>query len=438
MAALALFVPAHNEFVAAPAIDRDACSIEVLATFSAVCKKTDFLVGDLTSREEAALLKLASQRATSKSTTSATPRASAAFKKSAPGLAANKTLSKKVLSRPSSAAALRPPSGRTVPKKVAPGLAAKPAKPSKPSKSTPLSTNTAAAKKPPMSSVASKAPPPPPPPPPSATAPAAAAASDNDSKEEVKVCEVEEKEVKADLATIASCPYFQQLEGPILFTAPHGTKLWRGDGIEEKKRLHKAERWSTDLALRLADAVKALMATPASYMVWNPRLIGGKADSSHLDPNYLSRSQFASSPWHNFLVVWQQHCRAVGLAPLHVDLHGKKDRDTDWDLDVGVAPIRHIWPQPSFVNAFCDSITKHLQRALQHTKYTVNNDPYLSALWGGDCHTISHQSILLGIPALQLEIPRSLRADLISDANLFRKFAEAIVACYMEVIAVPP
>jgi hypothetical protein len=56
------------------------------------------------------------------------------------------------------------------------------------------------------------------------------------------------------------------LRGPLLFSAAHSTKLWRGDG-GERRRLHKAERWACDIAARLALAMEARMGAPGSLMV---------------------------------------------------------------------------------------------------------------------------------------------------------------------------
>ena len=60
---------------------------------------------------------------------------------------------------------------------------------------------------------------------------------------------------------------------------------------------------------------------------------------------------------------------------------------------------------------------------------TVELDPLLSGYWGHHSDsplTISHQSVLLGVPAFQLEIPYSMRELLMSDASAFDAFARAL------------
>lgn len=60
---------------------------------------------------------------------------------------------------------------------------------------------------------------------------------------------------------------------------------------------------------------------------------------------------------------------------------------------------------------------------------TVELDPLLSGYWGHHSDsplTISHQSVLLGVPAFQLEIPYTMRELLMGDAGAFDSFARAL------------
>lgn len=62
---------------------------------------------------------------------------------------------------------------------------------------------------------------------------------------------------------------------------------------------------------------------------------------------------------------------------------------------------------------------------------TVEEDPYLNAYWGlGTFETISHQSVNLRIPAIQLEIPHTMRKELLTNEVLFKKFATALMHSY--------
>jgi hypothetical protein len=76
-------------------------------------------------------------------------------------------------------------------------------------------------------------------------------------------------------------------------------------------------------------------------MIWNCRT-AVPLDVSNLDPNYLLSSQFVASPWHQALLAWQYLHRGTPL--LHVDCHGKMDRKTELNLDVGIEPMNQLWP----------------------------------------------------------------------------------------------
>ena len=59
-----------------------------------------------------------------------------------------------------------------------------------------------------------------------------------------------------------------------------------------------------------------------------------------------------------------------------------------------------------------------------------------SQYWGGGTfETISHQSVNLRVPAIQLEIPLTMRKELVQNDVLFRKFAGAIFQSYLYCIS---
>jgi hypothetical protein len=91
-------------------------------------------------------------------------------------------------------------------------------------------------------------------------------------------------------SSLAPNPHVVSLQGPILFTAPHGLKLIRGGELEENKRfvvyllchsffrqwlhffdsnnsIHKREEYATELCLRLAQAVEKHLAFQGSFIV---------------------------------------------------------------------------------------------------------------------------------------------------------------------------
>merc|ERR1711865_63673 len=65
----------------------------------------------------------------------------------------------------------------------------------------------------------------------------------------------------------------------------------------------------------------------------------------------------------------------------------------------------------------------------------VEASPVLNGFWGKHkLKTLSHQSVLLGIPALQLEAPPWLRQRIISEPKLCTALAAAIAQAFQEVV----
>ena len=75
------------------------------------------------------------------------------------------------------------------------------------------------------------------------------------------------------------------LRGPILFTAPHSTKIVRGGSeIGDKPRIHYREKYASALALKLALGIEKYTKKKGSFCIWNKEK---KFCDTDLDPNYL-------------------------------------------------------------------------------------------------------------------------------------------------------
>lgn len=63
------------------------------------------------------------------------------------------------------------------------------------------------------------------------------------------------RDIRPDGYTVDALPYVESIAGPIIFTAPHSLKLHRGGAEEgERVRIHLRERWSSEVAVKLARA----------------------------------------------------------------------------------------------------------------------------------------------------------------------------------------
>jgi gamma-glutamylcyclotransferase (GGCT)/AIG2-like uncharacterized protein YtfP len=250
-------------------------------------------------------------------------------------------------------------------------------------------------------------------------------------------------------------PQVECLAGPILLTAPHGLRLYRG-GAEhgEKRRVHAREKFSTEIVLRLTQLVSQQLGVPVSFICWNMKA-AKPLDPRNRDPNYLLEEQFEDSPWHNALVRWRDRCRAACVPCMHIDIHGKKDRKGAkvWAVDLGIDPLLECTEAPEKTGAqtkwsaddarrLRDLHSTLLGEALAPTqinskKVEVDPEPYLHGLWGHDCeHTLSHQSVRLGIPAMQYEVPFTLRLEMMKDTTILERVAQAIVCTYQHIVKV--
>jgi len=121
----------------------------------------------------------------------------------------------------------------------------------------------------------------------------------------------------------------------------------------------------------------------------------------------------------------------------HVDIHGKKYHwDKNHKIDVGILATLELWSKNSnrleFLKDYQKSIEKNLYQAfkgiiIDNIPICLDMNPRLHGYWGDDmCTTMQHQSCLLGIPSMQLEMPHSVRRLINTNSNVRKKFAKAL------------
>ncbi|XP_076071578.1 uncharacterized protein LOC143042958 [Mytilus galloprovincialis] len=235
-----------------------------------------------------------------------------------------------------------------------------------------------------------------------------------------------------------SCMF--RLNGPILLSAPHGLKIWRGGTDGRRRRIHYREIYVTEIVLKLALHISKYTGYPASFIIWD-RKVAMPADFRNLDPNYLTEKQFTQSPWHEALEQFKIYGKENNMPIFHIDIHGKKDRRSNMDVDAGFRAMETRWHSTKFVDMFKEETHSAFTKVFQDSayekrgmKYAINVDPLLCGDWGGDLYTMTTQSVCLGIPSFQLEIPRTVRAHMVEDDELTSKFAKAIVDIYSKCV----
>lgn len=73
-------------------------------------------------------------------------------------------------------------------------------------------------------------------------------------------------------------------------------------------------------------------------MVWGKSSV---IDESDLDPNYLLEEMLAGSPFHQSLHFWALKHQKAPI--LHVDVHGKLNRENNCEVDVGIRSMEAHW-----------------------------------------------------------------------------------------------
>lgn len=113
------------------------------------------------------------------------------------------------------------------------------------------------------------------------------------------------------------------------------------------------------------------------------------------------------------------------------------------EIDIGTRAIREDFQdedKETLVHSIIRNFTYKMNEVFKNIEIkgfpvVSNPDGELVGKWvNGNMHTMTHQSVLLGVPAMQLEIPRSVRALLIRDRNLLSSFAQCILSTYYEII----
>lgn len=158
------------------------------------------------------------------------------------------------------------------------------------------------------------------------------------------------------------------------------------------------------------------------------------------DPNYLLDTMFSGSQFHLGLHAWAESNQNSPL--LHVDVHGKADRSV-CDIDIGIKSIEEHWgdndPILNRLRNYFTLFSSIFQNSdLPNCQFNTNGifkgywRKYKT--WKPDRHSMTEQAVELGIPSLQMEIPRAVRNELFSNATFFNNFANGISSLYNTVI----
>mmetsp|Transcript_8008 Transcript_8008/g.11907 ORF Transcript_8008/g.11907 Transcript_8008/m.11907 type:complete len:217 (+) Transcript_8008:267-917(+) len=160
------------------------------------------------------------------------------------------------------------------------------------------------------------------------------------------------------------------------------------------------------------------------------------------DPNYMMPHEFKDSAWHQSLKKFKKHFERTNTPIMHIDIHGKKNRKNNMDIDLGVRAMEVLFEddKQAFVDYFHNILAVNLSEALEDCPlyklmpFRIAPEAELNGYWGPNgIHTFTHQSVINGIPACQFEIPMAIRHQLMVDDSFLDRFAKAIVTTYLQI-----
>jgi hypothetical protein len=203
--------------------------------------------------------------------------------------------------------------------------------------------------------------------------------------------------------------------GPLLLSGPHGLRVNRNNGVK------KAEIHITWLVKSLLEHLPDI----ASSLTWSEGL-SGKHPLHREDPNYLLYSSLGTSKWHASLKTHRENWIRKAN-PWLIDLHGMGDHHGS-DICIGLSPLLQHHATGNIAvqcRSFLEnSFKSHLP---QYKVYDVG----FQASWKDNRHlTMSQQAVMLGMPAVQLELSLKLRTDLKANEQLLQSFEKVIRSFY--------
>ncbi|KAL1523592.1 hypothetical protein AB1Y20_018528 [Prymnesium parvum] len=202
-----------------------------------------------------------------------------------------------------------------------------------------------------------------------------------------------------------------------VFTAPHSINLAR-DGC----KAHLPEDFTSFIAAALAVFTQGCSVTwGAAAQLRSDELEAPFAGLR--DPNYLTAEEERENEWVGAL----RRLRSESKCMLHVDVHGKRDREGEAACDVGVGACRAHWGDRA-AEALAAALHCSLKEALP--AYAVDPRPKLQGCWRSvPRRSLTQCATSLGYVAVQLELSYSFRRDLARDLKLLEAMAGALTTC---------
>jgi hypothetical protein len=197
--------------------------------------------------------------------------------------------------------------------------------------------------------------------------------------------------------------HIAHIGGPILLTSPHSCNLRRGgeaSGIPEER--HLREQCVGVIVLQVAEELERL-GTGSSFIIWHK---DKKLDYSH-DPNFMTAVQCPESQFHKFIHHFIKHnsskdpdhqvplpggevefLRANATPLMHIDFHGKKDKEDNLNIDLGIKALKKTFSkeEKAYVTGFSDKFVSEVGKNFEKYKFrehsvTLNPNGDFHGMW---------------------------------------------------------
>lgn len=198
--------------------------------------------------------------------------------------------------------------------------------------------------------------------------------------------------------------------GPLLLTAPHTIKTIRG---------YKEHGCECGIRKIINKLYNILGPEKCTIITWDYDLVKRHKIKGLGDPNF--EDNILTSAWNNKLEEYRNKHNGFCL---HIDLHGMKDKSSDYDIEIGIKALE----KRNYLLA--QKIKMLINEELIHSHFSHTFQGIFSG-WGGNNYpTVSRQGVKLGLYSFQIELERSIRKNIQNNKQLLNEFANILLEVF--------
>lgn len=224
--------------------------------------------------------------------------------------------------------------------------------------------------------------------------------------------------------------------GFLILSAPHTER------VERPGETHLAETNLKRIIMRLE---KKLGIKRVSTIMWkgskNKRSSKNKKSKKEgnkkytkkktkMDPNYFPKNMLDKSIWYKFMKKKLEQAKKEHKENklFLVDLHGMND-EKKYDIIIGFEALKKYLPKEKSRHIIAN-IIEVMERLGQKYKLKIAYNIIFKGFINETYYTVSQQSNSLGIPAIQIELSKSIRDKLVTKDTFFTNFARTLNNLY--------